>query len=102
SCCGVIGFKPSRGRVGAGPDNPTWNGLTTDGVLARSIRDVAATLDLLARPLPGSSRVWPAPAVPFHLAAEQDPGRLRIATWTDPYLDFVEASPGSIAAVAAA
>ncbi|MCD9155431.1 amidase [Aeromicrobium duanguangcaii] len=102
SCCGVIGFKPSRGRIGAGPDSPTWSGLATDGVLARSVRDVAAVLDLLARPVPGSSRVWPAPATPFAEAATRDPGRLRIATWTDPYLDFATASPGSVAAVEAA
>jgi len=102
SCCGIIGLKPSRGRVGAGPDSPTWSGLATDGVLARSVRDVAAMLDVLARPTPGASRVWPAPAVPFAEEARRDPGLLRIATWTDPYLDFVEASPGSVAAVAAA
>ncbi|MFO6452538.1 MULTISPECIES: amidase [unclassified Aeromicrobium] len=102
SCCGILGFKPSRGRVGAGPDSPTWNGLATDGVLARSVRDVAAVLDLLARPVPGSSRVWPAPAVPFAEEVRRETGRLCIATWTDPYLDFAEASPGSVAAVAAA
>ncbi|WP_186813978.1 amidase [Aeromicrobium flavum] len=102
SCCGVIGFKPSRGRIGAGPDSPTWNGLATDGVLARSVRDVAAVLDLLARPVPGSSRVWPAPATPFAESVRREPGRLRIASWTDPYLDFAGASPGSVAAVAAA
>lgn len=102
SCCGILGFKPSRGRVGAGPDSPTWNGLATDGVLARSVRDVAAVLDLLARPMPGSSRVWPAPAVPFAEEVRRETGRLRIATWTDPYLDFAEPSPGSVAAVAAA
>lgn len=102
SCCGVIGFKPSRGRVGAGPDAPTWNGLATDGVLGRSVRDIAAVLDLIARPVPGSSRVWPAPPTPFAVTTGRPPGRLRIATWTDPYLDFAEASPGSVAAVAAA
>lgn len=102
SCCGVIGLKPSRGRVGAGPDSPTWSGLATDGVLARSVRDVAAVLDLLARPVPGSSRVWPAPDTAFTVQAERDPGRLRVATWTSPYLEFAHASAGSVAAVAAA
>lgn len=102
SCCGVIGLKPSRGRVGAGPDSPTWNGLATDGVLGRSVRDVAAVLDVMARPMPGSSRVWPAPGTPFADQARREPGRLRVATWTDPYLDFSHASPGSVAAVAAA
>lgn len=100
SCCGVIGFKPSRGRVSSGPDLPMWNGLGTDGVLARSVRDVAAVTDAIARPVAGTSRVWPAPATPFGEVVLRDPGRLRIATWTDPYLDFAEASAGSVAAVA--
>lgn len=99
SCCGVIGFKPSRGRIDSGPDGPMWNGLATDGVLARSVRDVAAMLDLLARPVPGSSRVWPAPTLPFAASLDREPRRLRVATWTDPYLDFVSASAGSVAAV---
>lgn len=102
SSCGVIGFKPSRGRVDSGPDTPQWNGLATNGVLARSVRDVAAALDLMSQPVAGSSRVWPAPATPFADLATRSPGRLRIATWTDPYLDFVSASAGSVAAVAAA
>lgn len=102
SCCGVIGFKPSRGRISAGPDSPMWNGLATDGVLARSVRDVAAMLDVLCHPMPGSSRVWPAPATSFASAVGSDPGPLRIATWTDPYLDFAEASVGSVEATRAA
>ncbi len=102
SCCGVIGLKPSRGRVSAGPDSPLWSGLGTDGVLARSVRDAAAMLDVLARPVAGSSRVWPAPPTSFVESLDRAPGALRIATWTDPYLDFVEASAGSIEAVAAA
>lgn len=99
SCCGVFGFKPSRGRVVTGPDSPSWNGLTTDGVLSRTVRDAAALLDVIARPVPGSSRVWPAPAAPFRSLIQRDPGSLRIATWTRPYLDFAQASTESVTAV---
>jgi amidase len=102
SCCGVVGFKPSRGRVSAGPDSPAWNGLASDGALTQSVRDAALMLDVLSGPQPGDSHIWPKPEVTFVEALTRDPGHLRIATWTDPYLDFVEASPASIAAVAAA
>lgn len=43
SCCGVVGLKPSRGRV---PDNPMAQSLplniVSDGVVTRSVRDTAA------------------------------------------------------------
>lgn len=102
SCCGIVGFKPSRGRISAGPDSAMWSGLATDGALTLSVRDAALMLDVLAKPIPGDSRTWPAPSVSFRSSLERDPGRLRIATWTDPYLDFVEASPASVAAVVTA
>ena len=98
SCCGVFGFKPSRGRVSAGPLGSDVMGLAGDGPIARTVRDAAALLDVLARPMPGDVRPLPAPAVPFTEAARRDPGRRRIARWSAPYLDGIESSPESIAA----
>jgi amidase len=47
--CGVVGLKPSRGRVSAGPHHGHhWGGLSTDGVLTRTVRDAAAVLEALA------------------------------------------------------
>lgn len=99
SCCGVIGFKASRGRISSGPEAPAWTGLATEGALTRTVRDAALMLDILARPMPGDSRIWPKPPEPFSLALREAPEPLTIASWTTPYLDFVEASPESIAAV---
>ncbi|MGZ3539039.1 MAG: amidase, partial [Thermodesulfobacteriota bacterium] len=39
SCCGVLGLKPSRGRVPTGPDRgEIWRGFSIDHVLTRSVR----------------------------------------------------------------
>lgn len=55
SACGLVGLKPSRGRVSPGPSGVDGAGLATHGVLTRSVRDTAAFLDVLARPWPGDT-----------------------------------------------
>jgi amidase len=98
SCCGVYGFKPSRGRVSAGPVGSDWNGLAVDGPITRTVADAAALLDVLARPMPGDPRPLPAPTRPYADAVGRDPGRLRVARWSAPYLDGVDASPEAVTA----
>ena len=98
SCCGIVGFKPSRGRVSVGPLGSDWSGLAGDGPLARTVRDAAAMLDAMAHPMPGDLRPLPDPDVPFSAWAAREPRRLRIARWSTPYLPGIEASPTSIAA----
>lgn len=102
SCCGVVGFKPSRGRVSAGPFGSEWSGLAGDGPIARTVRDAAALLDAMARPMPGDTRTLPAPDRPFTEWAAREPGRLRIARWSAPYLPGIEASAPSVGAWEAA
>jgi amidase len=80
SCCGLVGLKPSRGRVSWAPD---WTegaiGLPTDGCLSRTVLDTATTLDLIAGYEPGDSFLVPAPSRPFTDAARAaDPGKLRM------------------------
>lgn len=45
--CGVIGLKPSRGRISTHPSPP---GANAEFVLTRSLRDAAAVLDVVADP----------------------------------------------------
>ncbi len=96
SCCGVVGFKPSRGRVSAGPLGSDWSGLAGDGAIARTVRDAAAMLDAMAHPMPGDLRPLPEPEVSFSAWAAREPRRLRIARWSTPYLPGIETSASSI------
>ena len=66
ACCGVVGLKPSRGRVSMAPDfGDVGGGLPCDGVLARTVLDAAAGLDAIAGYEPGDREVAPPPARPF-------------------------------------
>jgi amidase len=74
ACCGVVGLKPSRGRVSMAPDfGDAGGGLPCDGVLARTVLDAAAGLDAIAGYEPGDREVAPPPARPF---ADLAPPRL--------------------------
>jgi amidase len=54
SCCGVVGLRPSRGRISNGPlIADIWAGLITHCALARTVADTAAALDAMVGHLPG-------------------------------------------------
>ena len=80
ACCGLVGLKPSRGRISRGPDQGD-DFLVQDGVLTRTVAETAALLDVLAGYEPGDGTWAPPPAEPFAAAAAREPGRLRIG-WT--------------------
>jgi amidase len=82
SCCGLFGIKPSRGRVSPAPSAAGLLGLGTSGPLARTVRDAAALLDVIAGPTPGDQFWSPPPVRPFLEEASTAPGRLRVAVTT--------------------
>jgi amidase len=86
ACCGLVGLKPSRGRVSRAPTQGD-SFLSTDGVLSRTVADTAAALDLLAGYQLGDANWAPAPSEPFGVAAAREPGALRIALALEPPLD---------------
>ncbi len=86
SCCGLVGLKPSRGRVSRGPDLGD-SFLACDGVLTRTVAETAQLLDVLAGYEVGDASWAPRPAEPYTLAARRDPGRLRIAMSADNALE---------------
>ena len=80
SACGLLGLKPSRGRISLGPEHSQyWGPLAQDSVLTRSTRDLAAVLDVMTGPMPGDLFTAPPPARPFRDEVGADPASLRIA-----------------------
>lgn len=77
SMCGLVGLKPSRGRTTLGPEGDE-SGLSVQHVLARSVRDTAALLDVLRGPGPGDMVVAPPPARPYVAEVTARPRQLRI------------------------
>jgi amidase len=77
SYCGLVGFKPSRGRVPRLAQS--WLGAVVEGVVARTVADSAAVLDTIAHFDPLAWYNAPAPARPFaQELAGAPPARLRI------------------------
>ncbi len=85
ACCGLVGLKPQRGRISAGPALGE-SFLVQDGVLTRSVAETARALDLLHGYELGDSSWAAPPSEPFADAASRTPGRLRIALSTAPPL----------------
>jgi amidase len=99
ACCGLVGLKPSRGRISPAPELGD-SSLGIDGVLTRTVADTAAILDVLAGYEPGDATWAPPPSEPFAVSAGVEPGRLRIAVTTNPPLPEAEVDPLSAGAVA--
>ncbi len=99
ACCGLVGLKPSRGRISAAPELGD-SSLVVDGMLTRSVADTAAILDVLDGYEPGDATWAPPPLAPFAELAQRDPGRLRIASTTLPPIPGAAVDPTSARAVA--
>jgi amidase/6-aminohexanoate-cyclic-dimer hydrolase len=80
SVCGVVGLKPTRARVPAGPlRGEGWAGLSTHHVITRSVRDSAAMLDVSAGTEPGDPYEVIPPSRPFLAEVTREPKPLRVA-----------------------
>jgi amidase len=76
SYCGLVGLKPSRGRVPRLAQS--WLGAVVEGVVAHTVADSAAVLDVIANFDPLAWYNAPAPARPFSEETQAPPGQLRI------------------------
>lgn len=80
SYCGLVGLKPSRGRISAGPDEgDPLSGMAVSFVITRSLRDCAASLDAVAGPGIGDPYEIAPPVRPYLQEIRRPAGRLRIA-----------------------
>ncbi|MBW4664197.1 MAG: amidase [Chroococcus sp. CMT-3BRIN-NPC107] len=78
-CCGLVGIKPSRGRVSYAPVGDRLSGIPAIGALARNVADAAAMLDVMAGYVTGDPYWLPAPETSFLSAASRTPKPLKIA-----------------------
>ena len=79
SACGLVGIKPSRGRVSWAPVGDYLSGISANGPLARTVADAAALLDVMSGYTTGDPYWLPDPNPTFLEAASQKLGKLRIA-----------------------
>lgn len=79
SCCGIVGLKPSRGRVSLAPFGDYWYGGAYFLCCSRTVRDTAAYLDALAGALPGDAYTPPVPDGSWLDLSARAPRKLRIA-----------------------
>ena len=99
SANGLVGIKPSRGRVSNGPIRDPIGDLVTSGPLARTVADAAALLDAMAVEFPGDPFHAPPSERGFLAAARGPIPRLRIGVVTEPIIADVELDPEAAVAV---
>ncbi len=80
--CGVVGFKPSQGRIARYPNQAAWNAMSANGPIARTVADVALMFSAMVGPdardplaLPHTGEDW------AHVAEGASVRGLRVA-WT--------------------
>ena len=74
SFCGVVGFRPSPGRVPSWPTTNAWDDLSVDGPMGRSVEDAALLLSALAGPDPRIPISLPEPGQTFAPPLDTDLG----------------------------
>lgn len=90
SFCGVVGFKPTGGRIPLYPASP-FGALAHAGPMARSVDDVALLLDVLAAPDHRDPAALPPPPGTYREAVRRDVRGLRVAYSAD--LGYVDVDP---------
>jgi amidase len=79
ACCGVVGLKPSRGRVSIGPDfGDVGGGTPADGPIVRTTLDAALALDAMAGYEPGDHHWLGPPPQTFVEATRRPPESVSI------------------------
>ena len=96
--CGLVGLKPSRGRMSMGPQMDEW-GNSVQHVVCHTVRDSAAILDATHGSRPGDGVIAPPPPEPYVVSMRRDPGSLRIGFLDRAIRAGTEIDPGVADAV---
>ena len=96
--CGVFGLKPSFGRVPFHPFADYWSARSHNGPMARTVRDAALMLTVMAGPDPRDPLTIDAPPEDYLAACDGDLRGLRVAWSGD--LGFAPIDP-EVKAIAA-
>jgi amidase len=97
SACGLVGIKPSRGRVSNGPLGHEVTELSVHGAMAADVAGATALLAVMAGVMPGDSLTAPGSIPPAGYGS--DTRRLRIVAMPEPMLPDVNAHPDCLAAM---
>jgi len=81
SFCGIVGMRPSPGRVPSWPVAAAWSTLSVDGPMARSVADVALMLSAIAGPDARSPISIDEPGSLFAQSLARDLKGTRVAWW---------------------
>lgn len=81
SFCGVVGLRPSVGRVPRPASNPPFDPLWVEGPLGRTVSDVALMLDAEAAQVAGDPWSMPPPERPF-VSAVKSPAAPRLVAFS--------------------
>lgn len=84
--CGLVGLKPTRALLPTGPIiGEMWGGMLSEGVVSRSVRDTAASLDITQGPDLGAPYYAPPVTGSFLDAIKRKPRKLKIAFMKDTF-----------------
>ena len=79
SFCGIVGLRPSIGRVAHTPKFMVDNTTSVQGPMARNVEDLALMLDAMSGEYPADPRSLPAPATSFLSASRSGTRPKRVA-----------------------